>query len=161
MRKPRRRKRSLLLKVTDPRCDNDKDHHAAFPRHAVTLHSGRPSRLQCMTHNLQGGDCGECSSADRPTLRRRRAAGGCFPVSHCLRPSRVEVEGQERLSSNKHSVPASLARPDAGDNTRSNKGPALLELTVWEGVGGEISNHGDVKRRVIQRISKGNLSQGT
>ena len=42
-----------------------------------------------------------------------------------------------------------VARPGAGDDTQDKKGPALLELTIWEGMGGEMSDHGDAKRWAV------------
>lgn len=163
MRKLRPRERSISLKVTEPGCDHDKDQQAAFSHnggpgqdHAATLHSGSLSGLQWMTYNLQREDCGEASSQVEESWRAHHDQE-CFPVSHCLTQSSMEAKGQERLSSNKHRVPASLARPGARANMGSKKDPAFLELTIWEAAGGEISNHADDKRWVIQRLSKGNI----
>lgn len=125
-----------------------------------TMLPGRLSGLQWVTYNLQRGGCGEANSQVEESWRAHQDQE-CFPGSHCLTQSSTEAEGQERLSPNKHRVPASLARPGARANMGSKKGPDFLELTILEAAGGEISNHTDDKRWVIQRLSKGHISQGT
>ncbi|CAN0320362.1 unnamed protein product, partial [Rangifer tarandus platyrhynchus] len=49
----------------------------------------------------------------------------------------------------------------AGDNLGNKEGPAFLELTVWETVGGETPNDGDDEHEMVIQRRAGDLTEMT